>query len=160
PPRLGPGGLPRAAHRPLAAGAEARGAQPAGFPRGAVPDSEASAGTLTRWFRRFIEVRDSDGAERCIVSAVRAGASREELARMLFAAATDHRYLEGGHVLDFTNKALEALDAAGWDLAEAALGSLARGLSEAERMEESNAWRHPVDLIEILEEAFAELPAA
>jgi hypothetical protein len=94
------------------------------------------------------------------VSAVRAGATKEELARMLFAAATDHRYLEGGHVLDFTNKALEALDAAGWDLAETALGSLARGLSDAERMEESNAWRHPVDLIEILEAAFAELPAA
>src|SRR5439155_2715632 len=104
--------------------------------------------------------RDSDGAERCIVSAVRAGASREELARMLFAAATDHRYLEGGHVLDFTNKTLEALDVAGWDLAESALSSLARGLAEAERMEESNAWRHPVDLIEILEQAFAELPTA
>ena len=29
---------------------------------------------------------------------------------MLFAAATDHRYLDGGHTLDFVNKALEALD--------------------------------------------------
>ncbi len=38
---------------------------------------------------------------------------------MLFAAATDHRYLTIGHALDFTNKALEALDLAGWDLAGA-----------------------------------------
>ena len=34
---------------------------------------------------------------------------------MLFAAATDHRYLDGGHTLDFVNKALEALDIAGWE---------------------------------------------
>ena len=29
---------------------------------------------------------------------------------MLFAAVTDHRYLQIGHVLDFANKAFEALD--------------------------------------------------
>src|SRR2546422_1973993 len=28
---------------------------------------------LKRWFRRFVEVRDADGAERCLVSAARAG---------------------------------------------------------------------------------------
>ena len=69
---------------------------------------------LKRWFRRFVEVRDAEGAERCIVSAVRAGADHAQMADMLFAAATDHRYLELGHVLDFTNKAFEALDVAGW----------------------------------------------
>jgi nitrite reductase/ring-hydroxylating ferredoxin subunit len=159
-PRLEPEDVPRAIYHALAAVAEESAAEPARFPVRPLPDSQAPAGTLTRWFRRFIEVRDSDGAERCIVSAVRAGVSREELARMLFAAATDHRYLEGGHVLDFTNKTLETLDVAGWDLAETALSSLARGLAEAERMEESNAWRHPVDLIEILDAAFAELPTA
>jgi nitrite reductase/ring-hydroxylating ferredoxin subunit len=159
-PTLDSEDISRAAYHALAAVAEESAAEPARFALRPLPESQAPAETLTRWFRRFVEVRDADGAERCIVSAVRAGASKEELARMLFAAATDHRYLEGGHVLDFTNKAFEALDAAGWDLAETALGSLARGLSEAERMEESNAWRHPVDLIEILEGAFAELPSA
>src|SRR3712207_8729764 len=49
----------------------------------------------------------------CIVSAVRAGADHLRMADMLFAAATDHRYLDVGHVLDFTNKSLEALDVAG-----------------------------------------------
>ena len=43
---------------------------------------------------------------------------------MLFAAATDHRYLDGGHALDFVNKALEALDAVGWAHAEEVLASL------------------------------------
>ena len=70
---------------------------------------------------------------------------------MLFAAATDHRYLDGGHTLDFVNKALEALDVAGWERAEPVLGSLPAQLAFAERMEESNAWRNPVDLPALLE---------
>src|SRR5688572_30084006 len=79
---------------------------------------------------------------------------------MLFAAATDHRYLDGGHTLDFVNKALEALDVAGWERAEAVLASLPAQLAGAERMEEANAWRNPVDLVGLLEEASAELPGA
>jgi hypothetical protein len=82
------------------------------------------------------------------------------MADMLFAAATDHRYIDIGHVLDFTNKALEALDRAGWECAEPALTSLVPAYAGADRMEESNAWRHPVDLIAILDEAFEALPAA
>jgi hypothetical protein len=81
------------------------------------------------------------------------------MAGMLFAAATDHRYIQIGHVLDFTNKAFEALDIAGWDRAEAVLAGLTRGYAGADRMEEDNAWRHPVDLIRILESAFEALPA-
>src|SRR5213592_2232445 len=71
---------------------------------------QADQSQLARWFRGFIEVRDAEGAERALVSAAQAGASPEQLADMLFAAATDHRYLDGGHTLDFVNKALEALD--------------------------------------------------
>jgi hypothetical protein len=79
---------------------------------------------------------------------------------MLFASATDHRYLSIGHVVDFTNKAFEALDHAGWDLAGPVLASLARGYAQGDRMEESNSWRSPRDLVLILEHAFEELPAA
>jgi nitrite reductase/ring-hydroxylating ferredoxin subunit len=126
-----------------------------------LPGDETGVEVLTRWFRQFVEVRDSDGAERCIVSAVRAGATDAELARMLFAAVTDHRYIRTGHVLDFTNKALESLDAVGWDreLAERVLASLATEYAVADRMEESNAWRHPVDVVAIVEDAFDRLPA-
>jgi nitrite reductase/ring-hydroxylating ferredoxin subunit len=115
---------------------------------------------LARWFRGFIEVRDAEGAERALVSAAQAGASSRELADMLFAAATDHRYLDGGHTLDFVNKALEALDVAGWERAEAVLASLPTQLAGAERMEEANAWRNPVDLVALQEEAFARIPGA
>jgi nitrite reductase/ring-hydroxylating ferredoxin subunit len=125
-----------------------------------LPGDATDPAALKRWFRQFVEVRDAEGAERCIVSAVRAGASPAQLADMLFSAVTDHRYVTTGHVLDFTNKALEGLDIAGWEHAEPVLASLATGYADAERMEESNAWRHPVDLVAILEAAFEELEGA
>jgi nitrite reductase/ring-hydroxylating ferredoxin subunit len=132
------------------------------FPVRPLPGDETDAAVLKRWFRQFVEVRDAEGAERCIVSAVRAGADDRQLAAMLFAAATDHRYIRTGHVLDFTNKALEALDLVGWDrgLAEIVLASLATEYAEADRMEESNAWRRPVDVVAILERAFEEPPGS
>ncbi|HWQ15839.1 MAG TPA: Rieske 2Fe-2S domain-containing protein [Roseiflexaceae bacterium] len=125
-----------------------------------VTSGAADLPTLKRWFRQLVEVRDDEGAERCVVSAVRAGATSAEMADMLFAAITDHRYIQVGHPADFANKALEALDIAGWELAEPTLASLVRGIAMASRMEESNAWRNPVDLVAILEGAFEELPAA
>ena len=79
---------------------------------------------------------------------------------MLFAAATDHRYIDVGHVIDFTNKALEALDSTNWQNADTVLSSLVTEYASAERMEESNSWRYPVDLVAILNGAFAQLPAA
>ena len=133
---------------------------PPRFPLDPLPGHPPEPERLAQWFRSFIEVRDAEGAERALVSAVRAGATPTELADMLFAAATDHRYLDGGHTLDFVNKALEALDVAGWERAESVLGSLPAQLAFAERMEESNAWRNPVDLPALLEGAFPQLPEA
>jgi nitrite reductase/ring-hydroxylating ferredoxin subunit len=125
-----------------------------------LPDNRGDLELLKRWFRDFIEVRDDEGAERCIISAIRAGADDRQLAEMFFTAATDHRYIEGGHVLDFINKAFESLDIAGWQLSETVLTSLVRMLAFATRMEESNSWRNPIDLIVILEHAFDALPDA
>jgi nitrite reductase/ring-hydroxylating ferredoxin subunit len=135
---------------------EAAGDEPR-FPLEPLP-GEADPERLGRWFRSFIEVRDAEGAERALVSAVRAGASQQQLADMLFTAATDHRYLDGGHTLDFVNKALEALDVAGWEHAESVIASFASPLAFAQRMEEANEWRHPVDLVALLEDAFDRLP--
>jgi nitrite reductase/ring-hydroxylating ferredoxin subunit len=133
---------------------------PPRFPLAPLPSADVDPTRLGAWFRRFVEVRDAEGAERALVSAGRAGASPSELADMLFAAATDHRYLDGGHTLDFVNKALEALDVAGWERAERVLASLPSQLAVAERMEEANSWRNPVDLVALLEAAFERLPAA
>ncbi len=161
-PQLDPTDRPRALYHGLAAVARDCDGMAPRFGVRPLPTTATAGPTLKRWFRRFIEVRDAEGAERCIVSAVRAGLSGAALADLLFAAVTDHRYINVGHPTDFTNKALEALDAVGWEreATEAALASLARGYAEAARMEEANTWRNPVDLIALLEPAFAELPAA
>jgi nitrite reductase/ring-hydroxylating ferredoxin subunit len=134
--------------------------QPPHFLLEPLPGRGPGARRLAVWFRRFVDVRDAEGAERALVSAVRGGASQHELADMLFAAATDHRYLDGGHTLDFVNKALEALDVTGWEPAEAVLASLPAQLARAERMEEANAWRNPVNLVALLEGTVGELPGA
>ena len=159
-PLLAPEDRPRAFYHGLTAVSRDSAGQPPRFTLRPLPTETVDLPTLKGWFRRFVEVRDAEGAERCIVSAVRAGADHALMADMLFSAATDHRYLDLGHVLDFTNKAFEALDVAGWSHAEVVLSSLTEGYVGARRMEESNSWRNPVDLVEILEDAFEELPNA
>jgi nitrite reductase/ring-hydroxylating ferredoxin subunit len=149
---------PRALYHGLAAVARDCAGKPPRFVTHPLPNTTHDLATLKNWFRQFIEVRDPEGAERCLVSAVRGGANQQQIADLLFTAATDHRYLDAGHTLDFTNKALEALDTAGWEYAEPVLSSLVSGYANADRMEESNSWRYPVDLVEILERAFAALP--
>ena len=78
---------------------------------------------------------------------------------MLFSAATDHRYLDLRRVLDFTNKAFEALDIVGWDLAGQVLTSLVALYAQATRMEERSSWRDPIDIIALLKDRFDKLSA-
>jgi nitrite reductase/ring-hydroxylating ferredoxin subunit len=159
-PRLHPEDRELAMYHGLAAVADDTDGQPPRFAILPLPGDTGDMPTLKRWLRRFVEVRDSEGAERCITTAVRHGASTAVLADMMFAAATDHRYLTIGHVVDFTNKAFEALEHGARDLAEPVLASLARSYAMGDRMEESNAWRNPIDLVAICERAFESIPAA
>ena len=147
------------AHGLAAAAADSAGSSPR-FPVAPLPDGSPDLPTLKQWFRRFILVRDAEGAERCIITALEAGAGPQEMADILFSAATDFRYIDVGHPLDFTNKAFEALDIVGWEQAERVLTSLVPGYASAQRMEESNAWRNPIDLIDLLGDARAQIPAA
>ena len=113
---------------------------------------------LKRWLRYFVEVRSTEGAERCLLTAVQKGMSGADIADMIVTAATDHFYLDGGHVVDFINKAFELLDRIGWDHADRILPSLVNRLCTATRSEEQNAWRHPIDLLPVLRGTFEELP--
>ncbi|MDF5734458.1 MULTISPECIES: Rieske (2Fe-2S) protein [unclassified Nostoc] len=149
---------PRALFQGLSAVASDSTGAPPHFVVHPLPNSTVDLSTLKSWFCQFIEVRDSEAAERCLVSAIRAGANSEQLADMLFTSATDHCYIDSGHVLDFINKALEALDAVDWQGAESVLASLVSGLATASRMEESNSWCYPLDLAGILKSAFEQLP--
>ena len=159
-PHLHEADRPRALYNGLSAVASDTAGSAPRFLVRPLPDTTADIATLKRWFRQFIEVRDDEGAERCIVSAIEAGATPSQMADMLFTAVTDHRYIQVGHPADFTNKAFEALDIVGWEYAQLVLTSLVAGYAAANRMEESNSWRQPIDLIEMLHEAFARLPEA
>jgi nitrite reductase/ring-hydroxylating ferredoxin subunit len=132
--------------------------QPPRFELEPLPTGDISLARLKAWFRQAVDVRDADGAERTLRTAIAAGASSRELADMLFAACTDHYYLDAGHVLDFVNKACELLDLLGWEEAPGILPSLVDGLCRAQRGEEQKAWRYPIDLTGLLEPAFVELP--
>jgi nitrite reductase/ring-hydroxylating ferredoxin subunit len=133
--------------------------EPPRFDQPAFGVADPDPGRLTAWFRENVEVRDRDGAERVLRTAV-ARRDRETVERMLFAAATDHVYLDAGHVLDFCNTAVETLDHVGWDDRDRVanvLASLVPALVDAERSEERSAWRQPVDLADLLFDAYEAL---
>ena len=96
---------------------------------------------LKRWFRYFVGVRSTEGAERCLLTAIHKRMTDGQLADIVVTAATDHFYLDDGHVVDFINKAFELLDRVGWEHASRVLPSLIRPLCTAARSEERNAWR-------------------
>jgi nitrite reductase/ring-hydroxylating ferredoxin subunit len=158
-PALGPEERPLALYHGLSRVAEDCAGQPPRFDLEPLPTGSLPQARLKAWFRQAVEVRDADGAERSLRTAIASGASSQALADMLFAAVTDHYYVDAGHVLDFINKALELLDLLGWEEAPGILPSLVDGLCRAQRSEEQKAWRYPIDLTALLEPAFAELPA-
>ncbi len=124
-----------------------------------LPTGETRPEVFARWFRSFIDVRDDEGAERCLVTAIELGIARQNIADMIFAAATDHIYLDAGHVVDFANKAFELLDHLGWEMAGQVLPSLVHGMARARRSQELSQWRQPIDLASMVWQARAELPA-
>ena len=129
------------------------------FPVERLPTGETRPEVFKRWFRNFVDVRDDEGAERCLVTAIELGISQDDIAEMVFAAATDHIYLDAGHVVDFANKAFELLDHLGWDYAGQVLPSLVYGMARARRSQELSQWRQPIDLASMVWEARSALPA-
>ena len=75
-------------------------------------------------------------------------------------AVSDRYFADGGHAVDFLNKAFEAIDLVGWQHADAVLPAAVPVLAEARGREESDSWRHPVDLVSLAETAQRELPEA
>jgi nitrite reductase/ring-hydroxylating ferredoxin subunit len=120
--------------------------------------SRPDRATLKRWLRRWVAVRHRDAAERTVLTAIDGGASAGALADLLFAAETDHAYADGGHSFDFINKAFECLDLIGWKYAADVLPSVVGQMAAARGAEERTAWRQPVDLIALCEQAALELP--
>jgi nitrite reductase/ring-hydroxylating ferredoxin subunit len=222
--------------------------QPPWFPLDPLPTRDVPFERLKAWFRRFVEVRDTEGAERVVLTCIAAatgvdggnaagadgraeedslegaagradenvrryeahspssgaagradedvrpyetspsrdpvepgadaGVMERQVADLMLAACTDHYFLAGGHVMDFVNKGFEFESQVGGESQVAShtsqgaggetrgeeshamvvLPSLVRGICTAQRSEELNSWRNPVDLVELLEPIFARLP--
>jgi nitrite reductase/ring-hydroxylating ferredoxin subunit len=113
-------------------------------------DSSLPIDRLTSWYRRFIDTRSPDAAERSLATAITAGHREAEIATMVCAAVTDHVFIDEGHTIDFTNKAFECLEHIGWGRASEVLTTLVAQTASARRHEEESAWRHPVDLAALL----------
>jgi len=130
--------------------------EPPRFQQYAFDNRDLSKSRLMSWFRDSVEVRDADGAERCLLTAV-AALDPTEVADIVFTAATDSLYLNGGHTVDFLNTAFATLDHIGWEgtgadedsNAAKVLASTVDQLTGATRAEELSSWRDPVDVAEL-----------
>jgi nitrite reductase/ring-hydroxylating ferredoxin subunit len=123
-------------------------------PLGSRPDPAA----LKRWLRRWTHVRHREAAERTLLTAIAAGLSPAVLADALLAAETERVFADTGHSLDFINKAFDCLDLIGWEHAPAVLPTVVGQMVAARGAEESTAWRQPVDLVALCDEAASQLP--
>ena len=160
-PWLAPADRPLALVHGLAFVARDTRNHPPRFPLAPLETADVPLDRLATWYRRFIETRAGDAAERTLATALAGPAGPGEpagAAHMMLAAATDHVFLDVGHTLDFTNKAFEALDHVGWEAAGRVLPTLAHQTAGASRAEESGRWRHPYDLAALVERTNERLP--
>lgn len=132
--------------------------RPPSFPLRPLGSVGVEQDRLVGWYRRFIENRNANAAERTLLTALDAGLPLAGVEAMMTAAATDHVFLDGGHTVDFTNKAFEAVALLGGDAAAAVLPSLVPGTARAGRSEEQGQWRHPHDLVALVADVSARLP--
>ncbi len=120
--------------------------------------SRPEPATLKRWLRRWTKVRHREAAERTLLTAISAGLSPAALADALLAAETDRAFADGGHSLDFINKAFECLDLIGWEHASSLLPTVVGQMVAARGAEELTEWRQPEDLVALCDEAAGQLP--
>ena len=156
-PHLDPPDRPLALVHGLAFVSRDTRGRPPSFPLRPLGSAGVPAARLAQWYRRFIDTRNRDGAERTLLTALDLGLSLPQVEAVMTAAATDHIFLDGGHTIDFTNKAFEALTLLGPDRAGQVLPSLVPGTARASRSEEEGRWQHPHDLVALVRDASGEL---
>jgi nitrite reductase/ring-hydroxylating ferredoxin subunit len=130
------------------------------FAVGPLPTQAVPMARLATWYRRFVDTRSSDSAERTLETALTDPTHLDAVEAMMFAAVSDHVFIDGGHTIDFTNKAFEALELVGPGAGSDVLPTLVAQTTRAQRSEEFSEWRHPHDLVALAAETAARLQAA
>ena len=113
--------------------------------------------TLKGWLKQWVQTRHRDGAERTALTGLRE-LSPAQNAELIFAAATERLYANGGHELESCNKVFELIELLGAAEAPQLVPLLIRGLTEARGREESTNWHHPVELVAPLRALEQRLP--
>jgi nitrite reductase/ring-hydroxylating ferredoxin subunit len=155
-PHLDPADRARALFHGLVHVAARTAGSPPSFDIDPMIEPDDDPARLLGWFRRFVETRSEDAAERVLATAIDRGLDAHAVADLVYAACTDHRYLDEGHTLDFATKAFELLGHVGWDAASEVLPALVPPLAGATRMEETSSWRAPIDVAAVVEAATSE----
>ena len=122
---------------------------------GPLLDADLDGKTLKRWLRQWSDVRHRTAAERTLETMISSSRPWTKIVDGVAAAATDRHYGDTGHSLDFVNKALEAAELVGHDRALAILPTAIDQMVRARGGEESDSWRHPVDLVALADAAWA-----
>ena len=115
---------------------------------------EPDLATHKRWFRRLVEQRNNNAAQRILITLNDRGFPRSAIADTVFTAATDYYFTGDGHALDFANKLFEALDYVDWQGASEILRPIVVDLITRTRHEETARWQ---DSVPVLEDVFTRL---
>src|SRR4051812_9965691 len=158
-PHLDPADRPLALVRGLAFVSRDTMNRPPRFPLEPLGQSAVPGERLAAWYRRFIGTRSDEAAERTLATAIKSGMPIDDVGRLMLTAVTDHVFVDGGHTLDFTNKAFECLDLIGLDAAGQVLPTMVLQTAHASRSEEQGSWRHPHDLASMMDKAMPRLMA-
>ncbi len=113
--------------------------------------------TLKGWMKQWVQTRHRDGAERTALTALRE-LSAQDCADLIFSAATERLYANGGHELESCNKVFELIELLDTDAAPTLVPLLIPGLTESRGREESTNWHHPVEMVEPLRSLEVRLP--
>jgi nitrite reductase/ring-hydroxylating ferredoxin subunit len=127
--------------------------QPARHSAGGLNGEQFAEERLSEWLSHWSRIRHDEGAERTLLAALDSQLSQPAINRIVSRAVQDRIYADGGHALDHSNKAFELLDAIGWEEASRIVPLLVTHLTQSRSEEEGGAWRVPLDLIPLIQEA-------
>jgi nitrite reductase/ring-hydroxylating ferredoxin subunit len=114
--------------------------------------------TLKRWFNQWVITRDPEACERVLRTFVAQGATAAQLTDLLAGAASIRIFADQGHTLDIVNKLLELVEHVGQEHAAGLLAFSCAAICNSRGTEENGRWHQPIEIVEPLRAAEAELP--
>jgi len=105
---------------------------------------------LKTWLSQWVMTRHRDGAERTLMTGNKLSTD-QEFADLLFGAASERLYANGGHLFEDCNKVFEFNEHLG-NSHEKLLPLLVESLTQSRGQEESTNWHHPIDIVTPLSE--------